>query len=68
MRKHKKMSLAGEEEAKLRRDFDSWTWVDKIDNRVSHAELLQCISMLADFYAKQAQNGLVIVQSRAKKQ
>ena len=52
MRKHKKMSLAGEEEAKLRRDFDSWTWVDKIDNRVCHAELLQCINMLADFYAE----------------
>ena len=53
-----KKNLTVEEEAKLRTEFETKSWLEKIDSRIDHTELLQCIEMLTNFYTEMAEVGL----------
>ena len=42
----------------MRENFDNLHWVKKIDERVNHEELVECITMLTEMYTDRAQSGL----------
>ena len=43
-----------EEEKAMRERFEKLHWVKKIDERIDHDELAQCITMMTEFYTEQA--------------
>lgn len=41
-------------EAELRKEFESKHWVHKVDERVDHTELEECIHLMGTFYKQRA--------------
>ena len=46
-------------EADLRKEFDSKHWAHKVDERIDHDDLEECINMLTTFYQERAESVLV---------
>ena len=51
-RREKSQSIGPEEEKAMRERFEKLHWVKKIDERIDHDELAQCITMMTEFYTE----------------
>ena len=64
--KRQAKDLTAEEEKSLQESFDKLHWVKKIDERVDHAELSQCLEIINNFYQEQAAPSLAPIQKEER--